>query len=202
MRLIAKTLGRRLTITMIRLYAGSGAQDVQVLDPVVPDQAWAVQKRNVVRLLQARGRQQAASILEHVAFELRHGTNGFNDDFCILYYRAALDRYVGIAEEYEDRAFKLAYREIAEAVSEAGHFIRFIVLDLDSTSEYVQEVAAVVTPSLAISSDAVQRALADAEQLIHSRGATSGVDRVHTAFHGYLIVVADKAGTRTHMTVP
>ena len=49
------------------------------------------------------------------------------------------------------------------------------------------------TPSLEIRSDTVERALADVEQLIHSRGAASGVGRVHTAFHGYLKAVAIKA---------
>ena len=40
---------------MIRLYSGSGSQEVQVLDEVVPEQAWAVEKRNIVRLLSAKG---------------------------------------------------------------------------------------------------------------------------------------------------
>lgn len=35
----------------------------------------------------------------------------------------------------------------------------------------------------------VERALLDAETLIQRQGATSGVDRIHTAFHGYLRVV-------------
>ena len=39
----------------------------------------------------------------------------------------------------------------------------------------------------------VERALADAEQLIYSRGAASGVDRVHTALHAYLKGIAEKA---------
>ena len=40
----------------------------------------------------------------------------------------------------------------------------------------------------------MERALADCEQLIHSQGATSGVDRIHTAFHGYLQAVCSKSG--------
>ena len=44
-------------------------------------------------------------------------------------------------------------------------------------------------PSLRITSEVVERALADAEKLINSSGATSGVDRVHTALHGYLLQV-------------
>jgi hypothetical protein len=37
-----------------------------------------------------------------------------------------------------------------------------------------------------ITSDVVERAINDAETLIRTRGATSGVDRLHTALHGYL----------------
>lgn len=50
---------------------------------------------------------------------------------------------------------------------------------------------------LAITSDVVERALRDAEQLLTSGGATSGVDRIHTAFHEYLRAVASPA----HLTV-
>lgn len=176
---------------MIRLYSGSGSQEVQVLDEVVPEQAWAVEKRNIVRLLSAKGYKKAAAILDSIPFELREGTNGFNDDFCVLYYHAPLERYVSIANEYEKQEVKLSYRCIAEAITEVGHYIRFIVLDLDKNAN--DEVVPVATPTLEISSDSVQRALADAEHLIHSRGAASGVDRVHTAFHGYLKAAANKA---------
>ena len=176
---------------MIRLYSGSGSQEVQVLDKVLPDQAWTIEKQSVVRLLAAKGYRQAATILESTPFELREGTNGFNDEFCVLYYHAPLDQYVAIADEYEKREIKLAYQHIAEAVTEVGRYIRFIVVALDTDS--VVEVVPVSTPSLEISSDSVERALADAEQLIRARGAASGVDRVHTAFHGYLKAVATKA---------
>ena len=42
-----------------------------------------------------------------------------------------------------------------------------------------------------ITSDIVERAINDAETLIHTHGATSGVDRIHTALHGYLRVICD-----------
>jgi hypothetical protein len=177
---------------MIRLYSRSGSQEVEILGNTIPDQAWTVLKRNVIRLVEAQGYKGAASILQSTPFELRNGTNGFGDEFCVLYYRAPLERYVTVAEDYEREESKAAYNRIADAITEAGHYIRFIVLDLDTDSD--GDVVPVATPSLEISSDSVQRALADAEQLIHARGAASGVDRVHTAFHGYLRVVATKAG--------
>lgn len=179
-------------IAMIRLYSESGSQEVQVLGKVVPKKAWTIEKRDIVRFLIGKGYRQAATILESTPFELHKGTNVFNDEFSVLYYPAPLDRFMAIAYEYEKREVKIAYQHIAEAVTEFGHCIRFIVLDLDTDSNV--EVVPVSTPSLEISSDSVQRALADAEQLIQARGAASGVDRVHTAFHGYLKAVATKAG--------
>lgn len=46
----------------------------------------------------------------------------------------------------------------------------------------------------AAASDVVARAIADAEVLLRSTGATSGVDRVHTALHGYLIAACAAKG--------
>lgn len=43
----------------------------------------------------------------------------------------------------------------------------------------------------------VETALSDAEALIEKGGATSGVDRVHTALHGYLRVICQSGGIKT-----
>lgn len=52
---------------------------------------------------------------------------------------------------------------------------------------------AVPSPSVAITSEVVRRAIDDAESLIRSSGATSGVDRIHTALHGYTKEVCKRA---------
>jgi hypothetical protein len=44
-----------------------------------------------------------------------------------------------------------------------------------------------------ITSELVQRALADAEALMGSQGATSSIDRVHTVIHGYLKAACQQA---------
>jgi Abortive infection C-terminus len=49
-----------------------------------------------------------------------------------------------------------------------------------------------------VTSEVVRRALADADTLIASSGATSAVDRTHTAMHGYLLALCSDAG----ITVP
>jgi len=45
----------------------------------------------------------------------------------------------------------------------------------------------------AITSAVVERAIADAERLLETEGATSAVDRLHTVLHGYLRAVCDDA---------
>ena len=52
-------------------------------------------------------------------------------------------------------------------------------------------------PDLRITSDVVGRALQDAQELLRATGATSGVDRVHTALHGYLREVCAGAALST-----
>jgi len=48
-------------------------------------------------------------------------------------------------------------------------------------------------PTLRITSEVVERALLDAQELLRSTGATSSVDRIHTALHGYLREVCHSA---------
>ncbi|HEY7766680.1 hypothetical protein, partial [Longimicrobium sp.] len=58
----------------------------------------------------------------------------------------------------------------------------------------LEGAAPVAGPAPRITSAVVSRAIADAEALILSSGATSCVDRVHTALHGYLLAVCADAG--------
>jgi hypothetical protein len=57
-----------------------------------------------------------------------------------------------------------------------------------------ESLAPVAQPTLSVKSVIVERALHEAETLIETHGAPSGVDRVHTALHGYLIAVSERAG--------
>jgi len=132
-------------------------------------------------------KDDAAQLLESISFDLYEGTNSFGDEFFLLYLNAAVNQYVELANQKENPQTRAVFRQIAETLSEIGTYIRFIVVELDAKSSIP-----IASPSLAITSDVVERALADCEQLIHSRGATSGVDRVHTAFHGYLRAVCTK----------
>jgi hypothetical protein len=66
--------------------------------------------------------------------------------------------------------------------------------DLMAAVARIEGGARVPSPKLNIANDVVERAISDAETLIKSTGATSGVDRIHTALHGYLIAICEDAG--------
>ena len=53
--------------------------------------------------------------------------------------------------------------------------------------------ALVQVAGLRITSKIVETAITDAETLVGSRGAASGIDRIHTALHGYLIAACRDA---------
>lgn len=59
-----------------------------------------------------------------------------------------------------------------------------------------ESLAPVAQPVLSLKSVIVERALHEAETLIETHGAPSGVDRVHTALHGYLLAVSERASLR------
>lgn len=174
---------------MIRLYHAGASGEIQLLGSPFSPEDWLKLKNSAVGLLRARNFEQAAEHLGDYPFEILDGTNSFSDEFSLLYLKTNLEKYVALAELYEDPKAKLAFRRIAETITEIGPYIRFIAVELDTKAG----PEPVESPSLQITSDTVERALADAEQLIHTRGAVSGVDRVHTAFHGYLKAVCAKS---------
>ncbi len=53
----------------------------------------------------------------------------------------------------------------------------------------LEGIPCISSPALKITSDVVERSIADAEALLNATGATSGVDRIHTSMHGYLRAV-------------
>jgi hypothetical protein len=61
-------------------------------------------------------------------------------------------------------------------------------------AQRLEGASPVSSPTPAFTSEVVKRAIADAETLIKTSGATSGVDRIHTAIHGYMRSVCDGEG--------
>lgn len=175
---------------MIQFYHRSGSTEIDLRDLHFTDEEWSVLRSSATRLLRRQGSPQAAELLERYPFRVYDGTNVFNDEFCVLFWAAPLDVYSELAEQEEDPLTRSAFRIIAETITQhLGVYIRFVAVALDATAR-----ECVPAPELRITSEAVDRALADAEQLLISRGPASAVDRVHTAFHGYLREIAQRAG--------
>ena len=83
---------------MIRFYEGSGSSEIDLLERSMPQPEWSRLKAVAVELLRARGQEQAAEFLEEQAFELHNGTNGFGDDFELLYMKVPMQQYLDLAE--------------------------------------------------------------------------------------------------------
>lgn len=175
---------------MIRLFERSGSSEIQLLDQSIPTPEWERLKNVAVRLMERRGNSEAADLLRKHPFVVREGTNGFGDEFDVLYMQTPMPIYVELAEMAEDEQLRWQWRTVAATVEEVvTKHIRFVAVDLNTA----EELEPVTSPVLEITSDVVERALRDAEQLLVTQGATSGVDRVHTAFHGYLLAITARA---------
>ncbi len=66
--------------------------------------------------------------------------------------------------------------------------------ELISIAGRLEGAATVSSPNLRVASEVVELAISDVEILIITSGATSGVDRIHTALHGFLISACDSVG--------
>lgn len=169
---------------MIVLYKGSGAGDLYLTGSKMPSEQMRTIKHNVSRLLAARNNARAVEILDSFPFEIMDSSNFFNDEFLVLYANVLIEQYEQVRKLKDSYFDKIAFKDIAETFTELGTYIRFIVAELRLTW-----VTQIEHPCPHITSDVVERALTDAKQLLQSTGATSGVDRAHTALHGYLHAV-------------
>lgn len=176
---------------MISLYQrGSGSSECQVIRPAAPQESWAKLRTTAIRLLQAKGCERAASLLETEGFELFESTNGFNDEFFALTKNARIEAYADYGVKAGDEEFTSACRSMALVFDDLGFFVRFVVVELDNETD----VTPVATPVAAAPVEVVKRALRDAEHLLATSGAVSAIDRAHTALHGYLKWVCQQAG--------
>jgi len=157
-------------------------------DLALSSDAWRRIRATAVELLRRRGQAEAAKALQALPFELHNGTNAFNDEFYVLQATLSMDRYVDLSVGKAGDSDTSPYSEIQGVFSELGYYVRFIVAELEKS-----EAPAVSPPVLGVTSQAVERALRDAEQLVGPSGASSAVDRLHTAFHGYLLALCSHA---------
>jgi hypothetical protein len=169
---------------MIRLYQGTGSGEIEYVSEV-DNALWERHKALALRMLRAQGKLAAADTLERYPYVLNVGTNFFGDEFHYLIASFGVEDYVRIADEESVPEKSFVYSEIAKAISEVGPYVRFIVMDLNGDLAAPREVE---SPLLQTSAAKIREALADAEVLLRSRPASSAVDRLHTALHGYLQV--------------
>ena len=170
---------------------GGGSQGIDLVQQM-PDEVYEATKRSAIRYLKANlAALGGIDILEKFPFSLWQATNDFGDDFEVLYLKAGMELYVEIENGVGLWKTQISgIPEIARAFEAVGHPLRFIAVGLDLE----EKIDAVAPPTLTITSAIVEEALRQAETLIGKHGAASGLDRVHTAFHGYLAFVCQKAG--------
>ena len=179
-------------MAILSLYSRrSGAQDFTV-EERRPQTEWEAFRRTVLRYMKDSGYPlPVIERFEKMPFELWRGTNVFSDEFDVLYGRVNMDSYIELEREMEQKpSGGWVFREIADVMEKLTRPVRFIAVELDMT----HEVGHVPAPTLEITSETVESALGEAETLIGTHGAPSGIDRVHTALHGYLEAVCRKAG--------
>jgi hypothetical protein len=112
---------------MIVLYGKGG---FQVLDPELAKEEQETLLYNASKLLRARGYPSAAGLLERILFDVYNATNDFNDEFCVLFANLPLPQYEEMRELSEDDEGKIAFRIIADVITEIGPYIRFVACDL------------------------------------------------------------------------
>jgi hypothetical protein len=170
-----------------------GAQEIILVERVtVP--VWEALRRNAIRFMKARLCPPGSMAhLEETLYELWQGTNGFEDKFELLFYKADIERYTEVERDNDHNQYlhQYAYPDIASALENLGRPIRFIAVELDVSGN----VRSVPAPGkLEITSIVVDAALMDAETLIRSSGPANALDRVHTALHGYLETICEREG--------
>jgi hypothetical protein len=171
---------------MIKLYSASsgGAQSFEVLEKACSDDSWAQLKEQLCQLLDARNQKEAKEILQQRPFYIYIGTNDFNDEFCVLHAKVSIDEYVNFERLNGNREYRCNFAAIANAIEtvKIGIYIRFASVGIDPDPI----VPPVKNKFPTFTTEVVERALKDCEQLMISGGATSAFDRAHTALHGYI----------------
>ena len=90
----------------------------------------------------------------------------------------------GVLKKYPIDFFPEEQREIKKRAA----------IEIEELIRRLESGQAVATEQLYVTNSTVERAIQDTKILIETNGATSGVDRIHTALHGYLREVCRQEG--------
>lgn len=121
----------------------------------------------------------------------------FNIDLTIYIGGDMSDKKKLQLEEIFSKALAVYYKHALGPKREDPMTYQMAKQTLEPMKKYViilleEGITFVETPDLIVTSDIVTRALQDAKTLTIKHGASRGLDRLHTAFHGYLKNVCDK----------
>ena len=176
--------------TLYQHGSGSSQYSVPQQPPVLTPEQWEKVRGSAIQLMRARNQEMAATFLRDNDFQIQKGENDWQDDFNVLYRKVSMDEYIVFAEPNYSKKLESACSQIAHTLAELGHPVRFV--GAEYTPDYAPQPVSTPTPKL--TSNAVQAALADAEQMVSQGRPVSAVDRAHTALHGYLKEVCTDAG--------
>ena len=115
---------------MLFLYYGTGSRSLKLVGQSMTEHDQHELFINVISALKSRGHKRALELFESIPFSIWNGTNDFNDEFTLLYSEVPLIKYDEIRAIYKYPEVKLAFRNIAETITEIGTFIRFIAIEL------------------------------------------------------------------------
>jgi hypothetical protein len=174
---------------MLALYFGSGTRNFHLVERH-PDEDWDAKRRSALRFLDATNDREAAEIIRQKPFELWSGSNDFNDEFKLLFFRTSIEEYLALEERVKEERILREYARVVDAFERFNLALRFIGVEM-LVDVGLESVA---RPDLRITTETVERALSEAETLIRSSGAPGALDRAHTTFHGYLRAVCIDAG--------
>lgn len=144
---------------MFSVYSGSGAQDYSIGDRCFSDEQWGAFRRGTAQLLRSRGFDTAAELLESLPFEIREGENFFGDEFVVLYAELSISKYAEMVDQYSDHMSRHEFSQMASAMNEiCPVYVRFIGFG----ASLGDEVPPVEQPTLQVTNQTVEAALADA----------------------------------------
>jgi len=138
-------------------------------------------------------------------------SGGYLGDFSYRTHREFYAQYCGLDDVDPDKFLGTTRERFIQAVSacatpEQAKILRGLVArfplgsgpptrttefqkELEEWASQLEAASPIVNPDPKVSSEVVARAIKDAQTLLTTQGATSGVDRIHTALHGHLIAL-------------
>lgn len=118
------------------------------------------------------------------------------DPFKFLEDGTTRERFIAVLEQSPPHVQAKVIRGVLEKYPVGSSALRTEAsgAELVAMAERLERGGMVAGAPPSLTSDVVARALDDAEALLQKGGATSAVDRVHTALHGHLRYLCERAG--------